>query len=576
MPWDDAKPTPEDSDSAAGADAVRAADAALLWQRRELLTLADAFQGEIEGTVADANEASDVMENAAEGVAAALAAVSQLCTDLRETAEAAGRNVEAVAAATEELAASAAVIEEQVGRTSSQAETAVAETRRAGEVVGALSQASAKIGAIVKLIEDIASQTNLLALNATIEAARAGDAGKGFAVVAGEVKSLAGQTAEATQRIAEQIAEIQQVTKDAVAAIESIGAAIHEVEACSGEAAGAVGQQQEAIREIGRNAQETASGAQAVSDAVDGVSGKVEETARLADTQRDQAVQVHKMIGALEGRLGTAIQSTKARSGDYAPARLPVTLTGTLTLGGRRIPVAVDDLDAAGARLQASEAADGPLPDGETALSLPGLGALRGRLTGDRLRLDPGQEAALEAFVRAHIALDQPFIDLLTRAAAEVSAVFERTVETGELSLDALFDTDYRPIEGSDPQQHSTRYNAVLDRILPPIQEPVSEADERIAFCAAVDRNGYLPTHNLKYSKPQRPDDPVWNAANCRNRRIFTDRTGKAAGANDQPFLIQSYLRDMGGGAFVLMKDMTVPITVRGRQWGNLRLGYKP
>jgi methyl-accepting chemotaxis protein len=89
-----------------------------------------------------------------------------------------------------------------------------------------------------------------------------------------------------------------------------------------------------------------------------------------------------------------------------------------------------------------------------------------------------------------------------------------------------------------------------------------------------VDRNGYLPTHNRKYSQPQGAD-PVWNNANCRNRRIFNDRTGLRAGRNTEPFLLQTYRRDMGGGQFVMMKDISAPIIVQGRHWGGLRIGYR-
>jgi methyl-accepting chemotaxis protein len=92
-----------------------------------------------------------------------------------------------------------------------------------------------------------------------------------------------------------------------------------------------------------------------------------------------------------------------------------------------------------------------------------------------------------------------------------------------------------------------TRFVTLTDRLLPPIQEPVLDLDPRIVFCAAVDRNGYLPTHNRKFSQPQSAD-PVWNAANCRNRRIFDDRVGLKAGRSTAPFLLQVYRRDMGGG----------------------------
>jgi methyl-accepting chemotaxis protein len=136
-----------------------------------------------------------------------------------------------------------------------------------------------------------------------------------------------------------------------------------------------------------------------------------------------------------------------------------------------------------------------------------------------------------------------------------------------------LFDENYRPIPGTDPQQSMTQFVAFTDRHLPDIQEPVLGFDARIAFCAAVDRNGFLPTHNRIYSKPQ-GDDPAWNAANCRNRRMFNDRTGLAAGRNTLPFLLQTYRRDMGGGEFALMKDVSAPITVNGHHWGGLRIGY--
>lgn len=168
---------------------------------------------------------------------------------------------------------------------------------------------------------------------------------------------------------------------------------------------------------------------------------------------------------------------------------------------------------------------------------------------------------------------DTPFINLCTERAAMISDVFSRAVGSGKIAMGSLFDDDYRPIPGSNPRQVMTRFVALTDACLPAIQEPVLDFDKRVAFCAAVDRNGYLPTHNLKYAHPQ-SDDPVWNAAHCRNRRIFDDRTGLSAGRSTKPFLLQTYRRDMGGGQFVLMKDCSVPIIVNGRHWGGLRLAY--
>ncbi|HXZ09892.1 MAG TPA: methyl-accepting chemotaxis protein [Paraburkholderia sp.] len=169
---------------------------------------------------------------------------------------------------------------------------------------------------------------------------------------------------------------------------------------------------------------------------------------------------------------------------------------------------------------------------------------------------------------------DTRFIDAAQEAAAKVGKLFEAAVARGDLTLAELFDETYVPILDTNPPQFMTRFTALTDRLLPAIQEPLLKLDERIAFCAAVDRRGYLPTHNLKFSQPQ-GKDPVWNAANCRNRRLFNDRTGLAAGANTKRFLLQTYRRDMGGGAFVMMKDASAPVFVSGRHWGGLRIGYR-
>jgi methyl-accepting chemotaxis protein len=169
---------------------------------------------------------------------------------------------------------------------------------------------------------------------------------------------------------------------------------------------------------------------------------------------------------------------------------------------------------------------------------------------------------------------DTPFIDAVIAAAARVSALFEAAINAGEITLADLGDTHYHPIAGTNPEQFTTRYLTFVDRVLPSIQEPMLGLSDRVVFCAAVDRNGYLPTHNLKFARPQ-GKDPVWNAANSRNRRVFADRTGLGAARSRKRFLLQTYRRDMGGGNFALMKDLSAPILVKGRHWGALRLAYR-
>lgn len=169
---------------------------------------------------------------------------------------------------------------------------------------------------------------------------------------------------------------------------------------------------------------------------------------------------------------------------------------------------------------------------------------------------------------------DSKYLDLLVERSKHVSDLFSRAVDEGDISLDDLFDHDYQPIPGTNPEQVLTRFTEFTDRVLPPVQEGILEEDEHIVYSAAVDVNGYLPTHNRKFSKPQ-GDDPVWNMANSRNRRIFNDRAGLRAAKNEKPILLQTYRRDMGGGKFAIMKELSAPIMVHERRWGTLRLAYK-
>jgi methyl-accepting chemotaxis protein len=169
---------------------------------------------------------------------------------------------------------------------------------------------------------------------------------------------------------------------------------------------------------------------------------------------------------------------------------------------------------------------------------------------------------------------DTPLIRAVIATAQRISSEFEAAVTRGEITQAQLFDERYRQIPGTDPPQYLTDYVNFTDRLLPPIQDPLQKSDPRIVFCVAWAKGGYLPTHNPDYRRPQGPD-PVWNAANCRNRRIFTDRAVQNVGRNTKTFLLQTYRRDMGGGRFALLKDVSAPIFVHGRHWGAFRLGFR-
>jgi methyl-accepting chemotaxis protein len=170
---------------------------------------------------------------------------------------------------------------------------------------------------------------------------------------------------------------------------------------------------------------------------------------------------------------------------------------------------------------------------------------------------------------------DTPIIRTAMETAQKISQLFETAIQRGEITQKQLFDERYREIRGTDPKQFLTDYVDFTDRVLPPIQDPLQKSDPNIVFCVAWARGGYLPTHNPEYRQPQ-GKDPQWNAAFSRNRRLFDDRAVKKVAANTKPFLVQTYRRNMGGGKFMLIKDVSAPILVNGKHWGAFRIGYRP
>jgi methyl-accepting chemotaxis protein len=233
-------------------------------------------------------------------------------TSVAAASEQASANVQTVAASAEELAASIAEVARQVGSSAEVARRAAEDARATDGAVQGLSEAARSIGDVVRLINDIAGQTNLLALNATIEAARAGEAGRGFAVVASEVKTLAAQTAKATEQIGAQISAMQGETARAVQAIGGIVRTIEEMNSITAQVAAAAEEQTAATREIGRAVSEAASGTQEVSRHTAGVTEGAERTGAAADQLRAASSELAQQSEQLRGRVDRFLSEIRA------------------------------------------------------------------------------------------------------------------------------------------------------------------------------------------------------------------------------------------------------------------------
>jgi methyl-accepting chemotaxis protein len=500
---------------------------------------------------------------------------------LANTIDAAVADVDALTEAFNDIAHAGEDITTEINAATQLADKARSGAERAGEGVLELRAAIRRIESVVGLISKVAKQTNLLALNATIEAERAGVLGRGFAVVASEVKSLSTETQRATDEITRTLGALQHAAETSSQTVGEVADLIEEISPSFLTVSAAVGNQSRFIHLAAGRADHMRGFVKGVSERAAHMKSTSIDVAGGVNGVRDAAASLADLNDRASTRLMTVLRQTPAadrRKHD----RFPATTAVTLRAGSTSAPTETVDVSLGG--FLAKPCRDLDLQVGQSVeADLPGIGAVSARIaavSGQGVHLafvnpPAAVQTAITRYVEGLQADYQRLIDRSQQTSRQISAALENAISRGEISLEALFDTDYQPINGTDPQQFEVKALTVLEGILSPIQEALLASDARMVFCAAVDRNGYLPVHNLVFSKPQRPGEPAWNAANSRNKRIFDDRTGLLAGRNTRPFLIQAYQRDMGNGVSVLMKELDTPIMVSGRHWGGFRMAYK-
>jgi len=294
-------------------EAQAARDAAAATEKRAAMSrLADQFNSSVKEVVAEVSQAAEDLHASAEALSASAERGRNESAVVASATVQASTNVASVAQAAVQLSESLDRISEQVGNSAQIAQGAFETAGRTNTTVQSLAQGAQNIGDVVRVISDIASQTNLLALNATIEAARAGEAGRGFAVVASEVKSLANQTARATEEISAQIAAMQGSTNEAVTAIIAISQTIEEMNKIATTVADAVGHQLAQTREIVSNVQQASVGTQEVASSIDTVDRASQETGASAQQVLDSASLLSRRFATLADQVENFLAEVRA------------------------------------------------------------------------------------------------------------------------------------------------------------------------------------------------------------------------------------------------------------------------
>ncbi len=539
---------------------------------------------ELGAMIRQLERAANAVAGGAEATAATLSTIRQRTDALTDRTAAAQSTATTFSHAADKFTQSAQGIGAQVRDAGKLADQAGDAAREASANVDRLRESSAAIGNVVNLIAQIARQTTLLALNSTIEAARAGEAGRGFAVVATEVKALAVQTQNATEEITRKIEALQHDAAGSVDAVHRITQAIEAIRPVFENVNGAVAEQNATTGEMADNAASASGFIASVGDSATEIDNATKEAETHGESVARAGRAVTTFAQKLKSRCAVLLRQGE-REGEHTergeqklPCSLKIDITTPRgTISAPVYEIAMDGILVCGPdaeRLAQGQSFDATLQD---------VGACRIRIgerskSGTQARFERGDAALIEKIEDKLWSIQDDNTEAVTRAmeaGAALKKIFENGVDSGAISIEDMFDTNYVEIAGSNPVQYRTRILDWADRALPPFQEAFLARDKRMAFCAMIDANGYLPVHNKIYSHPQRPGDVTWNTANSRNRRIFNDPAGLAAGRNQRAYLIQSYARDMGNGNTVMMREIDVPIRVKGRHWGGFRTAYR-
>ncbi len=429
---------------------------------------------------------------------------------------------------------------------------------------------------ITETIAAIARKINLLSLNATIEAARAGAAGRGFAVVASEVKQLSVATEASTRTISHQIESVKKSADTGSKQVGIIASSVFDLT--------------HAIQKIAQGSEDQSTAVMAA-----------EQSASLASTFANDMNKKITHINTLEKSLVNNVATLDAFNVKSAAKSLSVNDHATILMrmcsqdpkrwqrwpmrcksiivdGNNSFDVYTADISLHGASIVSDKNLVQTVGR-DIILKIPGLGSIPALVTFVRnhgidlefRHLQHETLLALENLLQKAEIKSEPHILKVQQFAKRVSSAFEAAITQKSIDMETLFDTDYKLVTGSNPEQFENKATSFLKTVLAPLSEDEYLTKPLIHTMVAHDRNGYVAAREACNSKPQRPDDIPWNITNARDRRFFKDYAGLLGVRMMNSILCQGYPRQMGNG-YEIVAELNAPIFVFGRHWGGARM----